>query len=137
MARLPGFALSPPLQASECSQGALALMYQLQEWLKEIGGFAGITLQPAAGAHGERTGVLSMRAYHLARGDTKRNKILVPDSAHGTNPASSSMAGLKVVEIPSDAHGNIALEAFRRGCDETTVGLMLTTPHTPRPFRGT
>ncbi|MCX6026189.1 MAG: aminomethyl-transferring glycine dehydrogenase subunit GcvPB [Chloroflexi bacterium] len=130
MARLPGFALSHPLQDSEFSQGALALMYQLQEWLKEIGGFAGITLQPAAGAHGELTGVLIMRAYHLARGDTKRNKILIPDSAHGTNPASSSMAGLEVVEIPSDAHGNIDLEAFRRVCDETTVGLMLTNPNT-------
>jgi glycine dehydrogenase subunit 2 len=129
-ARLPGFALSHPLQATEFSQGALALMYQLQEWLKEIGGFAGVTLQPSAGAHGELTGVLIMRAYHLARGDTQRNKILVPDSAHGTNPASSSMAGLKVVEIPSDTHGNIDLEAFRRVCDETTVGLMLTNPNT-------
>jgi glycine cleavage system P protein (glycine dehydrogenase) subunit 2 len=129
-ARLPGFALSHPLQAAEFSQGALALMFQLQEWLKEIGGFAGLTLQPSAGAHGELTGVLIMRAYHLARGDTKRNKILVPDSAHGTNPASSSMAGLKVVEIPSDAHGNIDLEVFRRVCDETTVGLMLTNPNT-------
>ncbi len=129
-ARLPGFALSHPLQAAEFSQGALALMYQLQEWLKEIGGFAGVTLQPSAGAHGELTGVLIMRAYHLARGDTKRNKILVPDSAHGTNPASSSMAGLKVVEIPSDPHGNIDLDAFRRVCDETTVGLMLTNPNT-------
>jgi len=129
-ARLPGFALSHPLQETEFSQGALALMFQLQEWLKEIGGFAGVTLQPSAGAHGELTGVLIMRAYHLARGDTKRNKILVPDSAHGTNPASSSMAGLKVVEIPSDPHGNIDLEAFRRVCDDTTVGLMLTNPNT-------
>ena len=101
-ARLPGFAASHPLQDPETVQGNLALMYQLQEWLKEIGGFAGITLQPAAGAQGEFTGVLIMRAYHLARGDTARTKMLIPNSAHGTNPATTSMAGLHVVELPSD-----------------------------------
>ncbi|MEK7276658.1 MAG: aminomethyl-transferring glycine dehydrogenase subunit GcvPB, partial [Chloroflexota bacterium] len=110
-ARLPGFANSHPLQAAESVQGNMALMYQLQEWLKEIGGFAAASLQPAAGAHGEFTGILMMRAYHLDRGDTARKKILIPNSAHGTNPASTTMSGLEVVELPSDPRGNIDLEA--------------------------
>ncbi|MCL4825536.1 MAG: aminomethyl-transferring glycine dehydrogenase subunit GcvPB, partial [Anaerolineales bacterium] len=108
----------------------LALMYQLQEWLKEISGFAAITLQPAAGAHGEFTGVLMMRAYHASRGDTKRVKMLIPDSAHGTNPASSGMIGLQVVQIPSDARGNVDLEALKAQCDDTVVGIMVTNPNT-------
>jgi len=86
-ARLPGFAFSHPLQDTETAQGNLALMYALQEWLGEIGGFAGVSLQPAAGAHGELVGILIIRAYHRDRGDDKRTKILVPDSAHGTNPS--------------------------------------------------
>ncbi len=105
-------------------------MYHLQEALKEIGGFAAVTLQPAAGAHGEMTGVLIMRAYQKDRGETQRNKILIPDSAHGTNPASSSMAGMKVVQLPSDERGNVDLEALRSECDDTLVGLMLTNPNT-------
>ncbi len=129
-ARIAGFAHAHPLQPIETVQGSLALMYELQEWLKEIGGFAGVTLQPAAGAHGELTGVLIIRAYHEARGDTKRNKILIPDSAHGTNPATSSMSGLKVVELKSDERGNIDVEALRAECDETLAGLMLTNPNT-------
>ncbi len=100
-ARLPGFAQLHPLQPEETLQGALLLMYELQEMLKEIGGFAAVSLQPAAGAHGELTGVLMMRRYHLDRGETQRDTMLIPDSAHGTNPATSSMAGLKVIEIPS------------------------------------
>ncbi|RMF46751.1 MAG: glycine dehydrogenase subunit 2, partial [Anaerolineae bacterium] len=129
-ARLRGFLTAHPLQPIETVQGSLALMYHLQEALKEIGGFAGVTLQPAAGAHGEMTGVLIMRAYHRANGDTQRNKILIPDSAHGTNPASSAMAGLKVVQLPSDERGNVDLEALRAECDDTLVGLMLTNPNT-------
>ncbi|MBI3360241.1 MAG: aminomethyl-transferring glycine dehydrogenase subunit GcvPB [Chloroflexi bacterium] len=129
-ARLPGFAGSHPLQDPNTVQGNLALMYELQDWLKEIGGFAGVSLQPAAGAHGEFTGILMMRAYHLDRGDTKRTKILIPNSAHGTNPASTTMSGLKVVELPSDARGNIDLEALRQACDDTVVGLMITNPNT-------
>ncbi len=101
-ARLPGFAFSHPMQPIETSQGNLVLMYQLQEWLKEIAGFKAVTLQPAAGAHGEFTGVLIIRAYHRDRKDAKRTKILIPDSAHGTNPASSSMIGMEVVSVPSD-----------------------------------
>jgi glycine dehydrogenase subunit 2 len=129
-ARLPGFAFAHPLQDPETAQGNLALMYSLQEWLKEIGGFAGISLQPAAGAHGELTGILIIRAYHRSRGDTKRTKILIPNSAHGTNPASTAMGGFEVVELPSDERGNVDLKALRAACDDTVAGLMLTNPNT-------
>lgn len=129
-ARLPGFANIHPLQPIETTQGALALMYQLQEWLKEIGGFAGISLQPAAGAQGELTGILIIRAYHESRGDLKRTKVLIPDSAHGTNPATSAMSGMQVVELPSDARGNVSLDVLRPHCDENLAGLMLTNPNT-------
>jgi glycine dehydrogenase subunit 2 len=129
-ARLPGFAALHPMQPIETTQGALVLMFQLQEWLKEISGFDAITLQPAAGAHGEFVGVLVMRAYHRDRNDTKRNKMLIPDSAHGTNPATSAMTGLKVVQIPSDERGNVDLDALRAESDDTLVGMMLTNPNT-------
>ena len=129
-ARIPGFANLHPLQPVETTQGALAMMYHLQQWLSEIGGYQATSLQPAAGAHGELTGVLIIRAYHRSRGDTKRNKILVPDSAHGTNPATSAMSGLEVVELRSDDRGNVDLEALREHCDETLAGLMLTNPNT-------
>lgn len=130
MARLPGFAYTHPLQPIETVQGNLALMYELQEYLKEITGFDAVTLQPAAGAQGEFTGVMIIRAYHKSRGDTKRTKILVPDSAHGTNPATSAMSGYEVVHIPSDSRGNVDIEALRAACDETVAGLMLTNPNT-------
>ena len=130
IARLPGFAHLHPLQPIETTQGALAIMYQLQEWLKEIGGFAGVSLQPAAGAHGELTGVLIIRAYHRSREDYKRTKILIPDSAHGTNPATSAMSGMRVVELRSDERGNVDLEALKAECDDTLAGLMLTNPNT-------
>ena len=129
-ARIPGFAWIHPHQPVDTVQGALALMYELQEYLKEIGGFAGVSLQPAAGAQGELTGVLMMRAYHASRGETQRIKILIPDSAHGTNPATSAMSGLKVVEIPSDSHGNVDLEILAKECDSTLAGIMLTNPNT-------
>lgn len=130
VARLPGFTAIHPLQPIETVQGSLALMYDLQEWLKEIGGFAGVTLQPAAGAQGELTGVLMIRAYHESRNDSKRTKILIPDSAHGTNPASSAMSGMQVVELKSDNRGNVDLDALRAECDDTLAGLMLTNPNT-------
>ncbi len=130
VARLPGFVALHPYQHPDTVQGALEVMYQVQEWLKEIGGFAGVSLQPAAGAHGEFTGILMMRAYHLSRGDTKRTKVLIPDSAHGTNPASTSMSGLQVVELPSDPRGNIDMAALCQQCDDTVVGLMITNPNT-------
>jgi glycine dehydrogenase subunit 2 len=129
-ARLPGFAKTHPYQDTHIVQGNLLLMYELQEMLKEVGGFAGVTLQPSAGAHGELTGVLIMRAYHLDREDDKRTKIIVPDSAHGTNPATTSMSGLDVIEVPSDERGNVDLQALRAVCDETVCGLMLTNPNT-------
>ncbi|HKI53744.1 MAG TPA: aminomethyl-transferring glycine dehydrogenase subunit GcvPB, partial [Anaerolineales bacterium] len=128
--RLPGFLFTHPLQPIETVQGNLALMFQLQEWLKEIAGFAAVTLQPAAGAHGEFTGVLIMRAYHKSRGDDKRVKMLIPDAAHGTNPASVGMMGMTVVTIPSDERGNVDLKALEEACDDTVVGMMLTNPNT-------
>jgi glycine dehydrogenase subunit 2 len=128
--RLPGFVYTHPLQPVETVQGNLALMFELQEWLKRISGFAAVTLQPAAGAHGEFTGVLLMRAYHKARGDDKRIKMLIPDSAHGTNPASAGMMGLKIVQVASDEHGNVDLEALKAACDDTVLGMMLTNPNT-------
>ena len=133
LARLPGFAHLHPYQDEETVQGALFLMYYLQEFLKEIGGFAAVSLQPAAGAHGELAGVLMMRAYHLDRGDAQRDVILVPDSAHGTNPATTTMSGLRVVEIPSDARGNVDLPALEAACQEHSgrlAGMMLTNPNT-------
>jgi glycine dehydrogenase subunit 2 len=130
MARLPGFAFTHPLQPIETVQGSLALMFTLQEWLKDISGFAAVTLQPAAGAHGEFTGVQIMRAFHKSRGDEKRMKMLIPDSAHGTNPASAGMMGLQVMQVPSDARGNVDLEALKAACDDTVLGLMLTNPNT-------
>ncbi len=129
-ARIPGMAGVHPLQSEETAQGALYILYEVQEYLKSIGGYAGVTLQPAAGAHGELAGVLMMRKYHMDRGDTARDTILVPDSAHGTNPASTSMSGLRVIEIPSDSHGNVDLDALRQHCNERVVGLMLTNPNT-------
>ena len=129
-ARLPGFAALHPLQPIETVQGALAIMFNLQEWLKEIGGFAGVSLQPAAGAHGEMTGVLIIRAYHQSRGDTQRANILIPDSAHGTNPATSAMSGMNVIELRSDERGNVDLEALKPHLNDTLAGLMLTNPNT-------
>ncbi len=129
-ARLPGFANIHPLQPVETVQGALALMYQLQNWLAEITGLDKVSLQPAAGAQGEFTGVMVIRAYHLSRGDTQRTKILIPDSAHGTNPATTAMAGFEVVNIPTDEKGNADLEALKAACDDKLAGLMLTNPNT-------
>jgi glycine dehydrogenase subunit 2 len=130
IARLEGFAQTHPLQDAESVQGNLALMFWLQEWLAEIGGFAGISLQPSAGAHGEFTGLLMMRAYHRDRGEVERTRILIPDSAHGTNPASTTMAGFTAVELPSDARGNVDLDAVRAACDRTVAGIMMTNPNT-------
>jgi len=129
-ASIEGLSQVHPLQPEETVQGSLELMYKLQEALNEIAGFAGTTLQPAAGAHGEFTGILIMRAYHESRGDVKRTKVLVPDSAHGTNPATSAMSGFSVVELPSDKRGNVNLNALKRECDDSVVGLMLTNPNT-------
>lgn len=129
-ARLPGFAYAHPLQPIETVQGSLALMHELQEYLKAISGFSGISLQPAAGAQGELVGVMIIRAYHRSRGEGHRIKMLIPDSAHGTNPASSAMSGFEVVPIPTDANGNVDLEALKTNCGSDVAGLMLTNPNT-------
>lgn len=129
-ARLPGFAFTHPLQPVETVQGNLYLMYRLQEFLKEISGFDAVSLQPAAGAQGEFTGMKIIDAYHKARGDAKRTRVIIPDSAHGTNPATSSMIGLEVVHLPSDKRGNVDLAALKEICDDTISGLMLTNPNT-------
>lgn len=129
-ARLPGFAHLHPLSDEEGAQGAIALMYQLQSWLAEISGFEAVSLQPAAGAQGELAGLLMIRKYHAERGDSKRTKIIVPNSAHGTNPATVTMAGYDVVEIPSDGNGDVDLEALRKACDDTIAGMMITVPST-------
>jgi glycine dehydrogenase subunit 2 len=128
--KLPGFTAVHPYQSAEETQGALQLMYELQEMLGEICGLPGVTLQPAAGAQGELAGILIIHAYHRARKDIKRKKVIVPDSAHGTNPATSSMSGYQVVQVKSDARGNVDLEELRKLADDQTVGLMLTNPNT-------
>src|SRR6516164_7710405 len=130
IARLPAFAEAHPLRDPVTVQGNLAVIFELQRWLAEIGGFAAVSLQPAAGAQGEFTGLLMIRAYHRERGDERRTRILIPDSAHGTNPASATMAGYTAVEVPSDARGNVALEAVRTACDDTLAGIMMTNPNT-------
>ena len=130
MARLPGFANIHPLQDPTSVQGALALMYELQNWLAEISGMKGVSLQPAAGAHGEFAGILMIRAYHIANGEAHRTKIIVPDSAHGTNPATTAMTGLEVVEIPSDANGDVDLDVLHALCGDDIAGMMITVPNT-------
>jgi len=129
-ARLPGFVRTHPYQHYCTVQGNLELMYGLQEQLKALSGFDAVSLQPAAGAHGEFAGILIMRAYHELRGDERRVKILIPDSGHGTNPASTTMSGYQMVELRSDTRGNVDLSDLRAHCDETVVGLMLTNPNT-------
>ena len=129
-ASLPGLAQTHPYQAPDTVQGNLFLMYELQEFLKAIGGFTAVSLQPAAGAHGELAGVLMIRAYHESRGDHKRTRMLIPDSAHGTNPASTTMAGYDTVKLVSDDRGNVDLDDLKAHCDNTVAGLMLTNPNT-------
>jgi glycine dehydrogenase subunit 2 len=130
IARLPGFSAIHPLQDEVTVQGALALMYELQEQLKEIGGFTSVSLQPSAGAQGELTALLMMSAYQAANGEAARNVVLIPDSAHGTNPASATMAGCIAVEVPSTACGEVDLMAIRAACNDRLVGIMLTNPNT-------
>ncbi len=130
MAALPGFTGIHPLQGEDTAQGCLEVLFRLEKLLCEITGMDGMTFQPAAGAHGEYTGLLLIRRYHQARGDAARTKILVPDSAHGTNPASAVMAGFSVVSIPSNAQGGVDLDALRAAVGPDTAGLMLTNPNT-------
>ncbi len=129
-AALPGFKKLHPLQPLSTAQGALEVLWNAERLLCEITGMDAMTFEPAAGAHGEFTGLLLIKAYHVHRGDEKRTKIIVPDSAHGTNPASAAMCGYQVVSIPSREDGCVDLDQLRQAVGEDTAGLMLTNPNT-------
>jgi len=130
LAGLEGFAEIHPLQPVETVQGCLETMYTAQQYFCEITGMDGMSLQPAAGAQGEFAGLLMIKAYHLSRGDMKRIKIIIPDSAHGTNPASCAMAGFEVVNIKSNAKGCVDMKTLKNLADDTVAGMMLTNPNT-------
>ena len=130
MAFLQGFSHHHPLTLEENSQGLMACLFELQEFLKTVTGMKEAALSPMAGAQGEFAGVAMIRAYHDARGDVARNEILVPDAAHGTNPASASQCGLKVREVPTGPDGNVDVEALKAAVSENTAGIMLTNPST-------
>lgn len=129
-AAISGFTELHPCISDENAQGALELMYNLGNCLKEISGLQGVSLQPSAGSNGEFTGILMFRAYHHARGDTKRTKILIPDSAHGTNPASAVIAGFSTVNVKSNEKGRIDLEDLKIKCGDDVAGFMITNPNT-------
>jgi glycine dehydrogenase subunit 2 len=130
LAMLPGMLARHPLGPVTMGQGFMACMFELQEMLKEVTGMPAVSLTPAAGAQGEFTGVAMIRAYHDSSGDTQRNEILVPDAAHGTNPATATMCGYKVHEIPTDRDGDVDLEALKAAVGPQTAGIMLTNPST-------
>ncbi|MBO8125615.1 MAG: aminomethyl-transferring glycine dehydrogenase subunit GcvPB [Firmicutes bacterium] len=131
IAALDGFTGLHPYQPEGTVQGALRVIYELQNYLSELMGMDAFTLQPAAGAHGELTGLMLIKAYHRDRGQSdQKQEIIVPDSAHGTNPASAAMCGFKVVEVPSDERGNVDVAALKTVVSERTAGLMLTNPNT-------
>ncbi|WP_342043149.1 aminomethyl-transferring glycine dehydrogenase subunit GcvPB [Bacillus sp. OTU2372] len=130
VARFNGFAHVHPLQDESSVQGALALLYDLQQHLIEITGMDEVTLQSAAGAHGEWTGLMLIRSYHEANGDNKRTKVIVPDSAHGTNPASATIAGFETITVKSTNQGLVDLDDLRRVVGDDTAALMLTNPNT-------
>ena len=129
-ARLPGFASLHPLAPDATAQGTLQLLWELESFLAEVGGMKAVTLQPSAGAQGELTGILMIRAYHRSRGDYARTDVIVPDTAHGTNPATASMAGFRTIEIPSAFDGGVDLDAFRAVLGPTTAAVMITNPST-------
>jgi glycine dehydrogenase subunit 2 len=129
-ARLPGFAALHPLAPDALAQGTLELLWELERWLVEISGMQAVSLQPAAGAQGELTGILMIRAYHRARGDSQRVEVIVPDSSHGTNPATASMAGFRTVTVRSNAAGEVDLDALRAALGPRTAAVMLTNPST-------
>ncbi|MCY3978850.1 MAG: aminomethyl-transferring glycine dehydrogenase subunit GcvPB [Chloroflexi bacterium] len=140
-ARLPGFAQLHPLTDESGSQGALFLMHELQQWLGEISGFEAVSLTPAAGAQGEFAGILMIRQYHIDRGEGQRDLILVPNSAHGTNPATVTMAGMEVLELPSNNKGNVDMDALHDACEgelrDRIAGMMITVPSTLGLFEET
>lgn len=130
IANMEGFKNVHPYQSQETVQGCIRILYEMDKILSEITGMERFTLQPAAGAHGELTGLMIIKAYHMSRGDTGRTKIIVPDSAHGTNPASAAMAGFEAVEVKSDEKGCVDIEALKSLAGPDTAGLMLTNPNT-------
>jgi len=130
VARFPGFFHIHPLQDDRSVQGALELMYDLMEHLKEITGMDEVTLQPAAGAHGEWTGLMLIRAYHEANGDFHKTKVIIPDSAHGTNPASATVAGFETITVKSNEFGLVDIDDLKRVVGPDTAALMLTNPNT-------
>ena len=130
VARIPGIGFTHPLQPTETVQGNLKLLHTAEQWLCEVTGMDRMTFQPAAGAHGELTGVLLIKAYHESRGDLKRTKVIVPDSAHGTNPATAAMAGFEVVSVKSLPDGSVDVASLREVVGEDTAGLMMTNPST-------
>ena len=130
LASLEGFTNLHPMQSDEDSQGALELMYNLQEKLKYITGMDAITLQPAAGAHGELTGMMIVKKYFESKDDTKRTKVIIPDSAHGTNPASAKMCGFEIVEVKSNSRGQVDINALKELLDDTVAAIMMTNPNT-------
>jgi glycine dehydrogenase subunit 2 len=130
LAMLPQFLARHPLAPEDTGQGFLACMFELQEILKHVTGMAGVSLTPMAGAQGELVGVAMIRAYHESRGDHERTEIIIPDAAHGTNPATAVMCGYKVVEIPTDKEGNVDMDALKAAVSPRTAGLMLTNPST-------
>lgn len=130
LANLEGFTNLHPLQSDEDSQGALELMYKLQEKLKYITGMDAITLQPAAGAHGELTGMMIIKKYFETKGESYRNKVIIPDSAHGTNPASAKMCGFDIVEVKSNEKGQVDIEALKALIDDNVAAIMMTNPNT-------
>ena len=129
-ARLPGFARIHPDQPADTVQGALEIMYKLERYLCEIAGMSRFTLQPAAGAHGELTGLLLIKAYHDSRADFGRKVVLVPDSAHGTNPASAAGVGMTILEVKSDSRGNVDIEDLKDKIGPEVAAMMLTNPNT-------
>jgi glycine dehydrogenase subunit 2 len=129
-ARLPGFATLHPLVPDEVAQGTLQLLWELEQALAEISGMRAVTLQPAAGAQGELTGILMIRAFHRSRGESGRDEVLVPDSSHGTNPATASMAGYRTITIPSAPDGGVDLDAFQAALGPRTAAVMITNPST-------
>jgi len=129
-ARLPGFAGLHPMAPDEAAQGTLQLLWELEQALMAISGMRAVTLQPAAGAQGELTGILMIRAHHRKNGDTERTEVLVPDSSHGTNPATATMAGYRTITIPSAADGGVDVDAFRAALGPRTAAVMITNPST-------
>ena len=129
-AMMPGFTRRHPLASSDVSQGYLQALHELQTYLLDITGMSGISLTPMAGSQGEFAGVAMIKAYHQSRGDSLRDEMLIPDAAHGTNPASAVMCGYKVIEIPTGADGDIDLEVLRHKLGPKTAGIMLTNPST-------